>query len=208
MCKDAINWLVKKSLSYCREKQCKNKKEFIRNICNEIRNVDIPSILSFLNLDKNINLEDERDLSKKVEKILEESLKRMKKMVAEPYRNRLDYHCQEAEAMLATYRNFEKIIGTNHHNQTDGYHCEVLLKTYLRKHLCKRYSIDTGFICTDPSLNDFEDEEYIEGLIHKEKFKQASKQIDILIHDTIDYENIYSIEDCVCVIPKKRECYN
>ncbi len=101
----------------------------------------------------------------------------------------IKFHSHEAQALLKKHQAIEELIGKNHHNPTVGYHCEVLLKEYLRKNLPNRYSIDTGFVKCSPLNNG------LESII-------ATPQIDILVHDENEYAPIYRTGDYVIAEPE------
>lgn len=109
----------------------------------------------------------------------------------------LQFHSNEAKSILEKFRNIEVLIGTNHHNPSDGYHCEILLKEHLRKQLPKRYSVDTGFICNWPIEIDSQGKPDNS----KKKGFSVSPQIDIIIHDEYQYPPIYRTGDYVVVLP-------
>lgn len=115
------------------------------------------------------------------------------------YTQLAEFHSQEAISMMAKYQHVEKLIGVNHHNLSAGYHCEILLKEYLRRNLPKKYSVDTGFIRCNPQPVEKKDEE---GNPIGYDHIIASPQIDILVHN--DYENmpIYKTGDCAIVEPE------
>ena len=112
------------------------------------------------------------------------------------YAKLAEFHSQEAISMMAKYQHVEKLIGLNHHNPAAGYHCEILLKEYLRKNLPKKYSVDTGFIRCNPQPT-VED-----GGGNTTDYIIASPQIDILIHDNYEYTPIYKTGDCAIVEPE------
>lgn len=86
------------------------------------------------------------------------------------------FHSQEAKSINDRFRHVENIIGKSHHSPTEGYHCELLLKKYLKENLPGRFSVDTGFIRCAPRE-------------HNGSTFHASPQIDILIHDIQSYGN-------------------
>ena len=112
------------------------------------------------------------------------------------YAQLAEFHSQEAVSMMAKYKHIEKLIGVNHHNLSAGYHCEILLKEYLRKNLPKKYSVDTGFIRCNPQPAEEDDEG------NPTDYIIASPQIDILIHNDYDHTPIYRTGDCVIVEPE------
>lgn len=99
------------------------------------------------------------------------------------------FHSQEALSLNAKFRHIENLVGKKHHFPTEGYHCEVLLKEYLRANLPSRFSVDTGFIRAEPVEFDG-------------KKLYASPQIDILIHDCQHHSPLYRIGDLVVVQPE------
>jgi hypothetical protein len=87
------------------------------------------------------------------------------------------------------YRQIEQMLGLSHHSYTEGYHCETLLRHFLRQVLPHQYSVDTGFIRFNPAR-------------HEKSFVVASPQLDIIVHDSTLYSPIYRLDDLVVVIPE------
>ncbi|OQC16102.1 MAG: hypothetical protein BWX73_00942 [Lentisphaerae bacterium ADurb.Bin082] len=106
-----------------------------------------------------------------------------------PFEDLIRFHSNEAQSLLKKHQAIEELIGKNHHNPTVGYHCEVLLKEYLRQNLPNRYSIDTGFVKCTPITDG------MSNII-------ATPQIDILVHDENEYAPIYRTGDYVIVEPE------
>lgn len=107
------------------------------------------------------------------------------------------FHSIEADALYGKHQLVDLLIGKNHHNYAVGYHCEVLLKEYLRSHLPENFSVDSGFICCDP----FEAIQKKDGVDTRNISVSASPQIDILIHDTHLFPPIYKTGDYAIVRP-------
>lgn len=99
------------------------------------------------------------------------------------------YHSADTEALLQRHHQVENLIGGQHHSISEGYHCEILLRDYLRNLLPSHYSVDTGFIRGNPV------DIPSGGLV------VASPQIDILIHNQHDFSPIYRMGDLVVVVP-------
>jgi len=104
--------------------------------------------------------------------------------------NLASYHSADVEALLQRHRQVEKLIGSQHHSPSEGYHCELLLTDYLRKVFPEHYSVDTGFIRGNPIKT-------ADG-----NLIVASPQIDILIHNTHEFSPIYRMGNLVVVLPE------
>jgi hypothetical protein len=117
----------------------------------------------------------------------------------EKYRQLAEFHSQEALALQTKYSHIKKLIGRDHHNPTAGYHCEMLIKEYLRVNLPRHYSVDTGFIRCNPQDVISTDER---TGIKSYDCVIASPQIDILIHNEATRAPIYRTGDCVIVEPE------
>jgi hypothetical protein len=123
---------------------------------------------------------------------------RKKSMYKEAKIPLMEFHSQEAFTLKAKYEHIEKLIGRNHHNPTAGYHCEILIKEYLRANLPKYCSVDTGFIRCNPQIKTYKDKtgkKYGACIV-------VSPQIDILIHNETIRAPIYRTGDCVVIEPE------
>jgi hypothetical protein len=101
----------------------------------------------------------------------------------------MDFHSDEARALLQKYRHVEHLIGCGHHGSSEGEFCEDLLRQFLRQVVPGRYSVDQGFIRhtargagVSPSC--------------------VSKQLDVIIHDSHDYAPLFRSGEFVVVLPK------
>lgn len=98
------------------------------------------------------------------------------------------FHSAEAQALLAKYRQVEYLIGKGTHNASDGDYCEDLVRAFLRPVVPGRYAVDTGFIRNSPYA------------AHPDK-GNVSPQLDVIIHDTVDFSPIFRSGEFVVVMP-------
>jgi hypothetical protein len=113
----------------------------------------------------------------------------VKSDLADPLFPLVEFHSNEWQAMLLRYQQIEKLIGKSHHASSEGDYCEILVREFLRAVLPRRFSADTGFI-RRPNFD------LVENLV-----ECASPQLDIIIHDTVDYSPIFRSGDFVVVLP-------
>ncbi len=112
--------------------------------------------------------------------------------MAIPLENLTRFHSAEAQALLEKYRQVEYLIGKETHNVSDGDYCEDLVRAFLRPVVPGRYSVDTGFIRNSPNA----------GYVTQEKIsRNVSPQLDVIIHDTLDYAPIFRSGEFVVVLP-------
>jgi Domain of unknown function (DUF6602) len=102
--------------------------------------------------------------------------------------NLLTFHSNECLGLIQRFRQIEYLIGLQHHGPSEGSYCEHLVREFLRSVLPKRYSVDTGFIRS--KWYAFESR----GLV-------ASDQLDVIVHDTVDYSPIFRSGEFVVVLP-------
>jgi hypothetical protein len=100
-----------------------------------------------------------------------------------------EFHSAETDIMLLKYETIEKLIGQGTHRASEGMYCEDLVREFLRTVLPRRYSVDTGFIRGK------------EILIGGGK-RFVSRQLDVIVHDTIDFSPIFRSEGFVIVLPE------
>ncbi len=100
-----------------------------------------------------------------------------------------NYYDQESRSLKARFEQLESLIGSTHHHQMDGYHCEEIVRSLLMRVLPSSLTVSTGFVRGNPHMN-------IES-----KLKVASPQIDILIHKTSTFAPIYEQGIVSVVLP-------
>jgi hypothetical protein len=98
------------------------------------------------------------------------------------------FHSTEAEALLLRFRQVENLIGPHHHAPSEGNYCEDLVRAFLRSALPGRLSVDTGFV-TAAIRADLGEE------------CRVSPQLDVIIHDTMDYAPLVRSGEFVVVLP-------
>ena len=96
----------------------------------------------------------------------------------------IDYYASQAELMLVQYRNINQLLGLTNDWSHPGTHCEVLLRDMIRKSLPLNLSADKG---------------YIYGREEGSTEPTHCPEIDILIHDHLNYRPIFRLEDLVIV---------
>ncbi|WP_254509046.1 DUF6602 domain-containing protein [Anatilimnocola floriformis] len=90
----------------------------------------------------------------------------------------------QARVMLAQFNDINHLLGTDTDWTHPGTLCENLIKQSLRNLLPQRFAIDKG---------------YVFG--HSPRTKSHCPEIDLLIHDCIDYSPIYRMQDFVIEQP-------
>ena len=96
------------------------------------------------------------------------------------------YYSSQAKVMLDQYKNINQLLGPTNDWTPSGTLCEVLIRDLIRCVLPRRYSADKGFIL---------------GRRKKDNKEIHSPEIDLLIHNSLDYSPVYRLEDFVIVLP-------
>lgn len=99
----------------------------------------------------------------------------------------IHFYSSQAELLLAQYENINHLLGPTTDWTHPGTHCEVLLRDFLRRHLLQGMSVDKGFIF---------------GRVERGGQESHGPEIDLLIHDTIDFRPVFRLEDFVIVQPE------
>lgn len=99
----------------------------------------------------------------------------------------VDFYSSQAELLLSQYENINRLLGPTSDWTHPGTHCEILLRDFLRRHLLQGMSVDKGFIY---------------GRIERNGIESHGPEIDILIHDTVNFRPIFRLEDFVIVQPE------
>jgi hypothetical protein len=97
------------------------------------------------------------------------------------------FYSSQAALLLAQYENINQLLGPTTDWTHPGTHCEVLLRDFLRRHLLSGMSVDKGFIY---------------GRVERDGQERHGPEIDLLIHDTVDYRPVFRLEDFVIVQPE------
>lgn len=97
------------------------------------------------------------------------------------------FYSSQAELLLAQYENINQLLGPSSDWTHPGTHCEVLLREFLRRHLLQGMSVDKGFIF---------------GRVERGGKESHGPEIDLLIHNTLDYRPVFRLEDFVIVQPE------
>src|SRR5262245_17489219 len=111
------------------------------------------------------------------------------------------YMEQEVRALLETYRQFETLLpsassqGAAHRGE-DGRYIESLVRTYLRRLLPTSLEVATGFILR-PAVKTGNN-----GRERKGEGDTHSTQLDILVHDSVNYPVFQRFADSVIVPPE------
>jgi len=103
-----------------------------------------------------------------------------------------EFYSADAEVFQAKYKQLEHLIGRGHHGPSEGDYCEDLLREFLRRALPGRYAVDTGFIRRVS--------EDCSGVPPEPEI--ATPQLDIIVHDSINYAPIFRSGDFVVVRPE------
>jgi hypothetical protein len=112
-----------------------------------------------------------------------------------------DYWSKEVEALLDTYRQFERLIphktqNASAHKGEDGRYVEELIKEYLKKFLPNSLEVLTGFILRPAVKTDKK------GYERSGDEDEHSTQLDMLICDTQNYPVFQRFGDSVIVPPE------
>ncbi len=99
----------------------------------------------------------------------------------------LEFYSSQAQLMLVQYRNIERLLGPTTDYTAPGTHCEVLLREFLRGNLPSWINVDKGFVY-GRTLHEGED--------------RHSPEIDLLLHDTLNFRPVFRLEDFVIVQPE------
>jgi hypothetical protein len=99
----------------------------------------------------------------------------------------IQFYSSQAELLLAQYEHINHLLGPTSDWTHPGTHCEVLLRDFLRRHLLQGMSVDKGFVF---------------GRVERDGKEGHGPEIDLLIHDTIDYRPVFRLEDFVIVQPE------
>ena len=129
----------------------------------------------------------------------------LEKQKTDFYYSLLQLYSSHENCLLEKYKSIERIIGKNKYNPTVGYHCEVLIKEYLREHLPEYIHVDTGFVKCNPTQFEVIDTANTANENGTNIILAATSQIDILIHDQNIDKPIERTGDCVFVAP---DCVN
>lgn len=112
------------------------------------------------------------------------------------------YWSAEMDALLVTYRQFEKMIpakkGTagSAHRGEDGRYVEYLIREYLARYLPKDLEVLTGFILR-PAVGCGNGEK-----VRNKDEHDISGQLDIIVYDTAHYPVYQRFGDSVIVLPE------
>lgn len=111
-----------------------------------------------------------------------------------------EFYSADAETLRIKYKQVEALMGLGHHSQSEGSHCEALLKEFLRRTLPRHVSIDSGFIRrvsdTDWTKTGITPPTLAPGS------PVATPQLDIIVHDSTEYAPLFRSEDFVVVLPE------
>jgi hypothetical protein len=105
----------------------------------------------------------------------------------DPTQGLIDFYSSQAALVLEQYNNINQLLGQTNDWTWPGTHCEVLLRSFLRRYMPSCYSVDKGFI--------FGRREYESSTKH-------CPEIDILIHDVLNFSPIFQVDDFVIVQAK------
>lgn len=93
----------------------------------------------------------------------------------------IDYFTSMADEFYAKFNRINNLIGDKHWLSIGNYR-EEILRDFLKQYMPKRFSVGTGFIrCSDGKL---------------------SRQIDILIYDSVNYAPLFIDKDFVIITPE------
>jgi hypothetical protein len=97
------------------------------------------------------------------------------------------FYSSQAELILAQYENINQLLGPTKNWTPSGTHCEILIRDFLRRNLLHGMSVDKGFIY---------------GRVSRDGKEYHGPEIDVLIHDTMDYHPVFRLDDFVIVQPE------
>ncbi len=115
-----------------------------------------------------------------------------------PWLGLAQYHSNETLAMLQRYDQIQNLICPGHHRPSEGTFCEDLLRAFLRETLPKRFGVDTGFILGTKTSVPWRTGKKPEW---HQKEVTASPQIDVIVHDIIEYSPVLRSGEFVIVLP-------
>ncbi len=112
-----------------------------------------------------------------------------------------EFLSQDIKALLTTYRQFESLIPHPKHSGAahpgeDGRYIEALLRSYLKEYLPQSLEVSTGFILR-PAVKTGKN-----GRERREEKDSHSTQLDIIIHDSVNFPVFQRFEDNVVVPPE------
>ena len=99
----------------------------------------------------------------------------------------ISFYSSQAELMLAQYKNINQLLGPTRDWSHPGSHCEVLLRDFLRRNLLQWMSVDKG---------------YIYGRVADGDTSSHCPEIDVLIHNVMDYAPVFRLGEFVIVEPE------
>ena len=108
-----------------------------------------------------------------------------------------EFYSADAETLRLKYKQVEKLIGLRHHSTSEGDYCEALVKEFLRRTLPRHVSVDSGFI---RRVSEADWSKSSSSLAPGAPI--ATPQLDIIVHDSIDYAPLFRSEDFVVVLPE------
>jgi hypothetical protein len=111
------------------------------------------------------------------------------------------YWSAEVDAMLATYRQFERLVPSSEragsaHPGEDGRYVEALLRSYLKAYLPRDLEVLTGFVLRAATISG----QY--GYERESEQDQQSSQLDLLIYDSASYPVYQRFGENVIVPPE------
>jgi hypothetical protein len=98
-----------------------------------------------------------------------------------------EFYSSQTSLLLSQYKNITQLLGQTDDWTWPGTHCEILLRTFLRRNLPSFYGVDKGYIYGRRDVAD--------GTEH-------CPEIDILIHDKQHLRPILQLDDFVIVQAK------
>ncbi len=97
------------------------------------------------------------------------------------------FYASQADLLPSQYENINQLLGPTKDWTHPGTHCEILIRDFLRRHLLQGMSVDKGFVY---------------GRVERGGVESHGPEIDILIHNTVDFRPIFRLEDFVIVQPE------
>ncbi len=105
----------------------------------------------------------------------------MKKIMNNDLKRKIDYFTSIADEFYAKFNRVNNLIGDKHWLSVGNYR-EEILRDFLKQYIPKRFRVGTGFIrCPDGKL---------------------SRQIDILIYDSLNYSPLFIDKDFIIIAPE------